>query len=73
MRHTVRKIMMLANDKGITRSKLSDLLSVPEHILYDWQRGLREPTIRDIVLISEYFNASCDWLLKDEIKNPAEN
>jgi transcriptional regulator with XRE-family HTH domain len=69
MHHTVRKILSLADSKCISHVELADLLSKKEHILYDWQIGIREPTIRDIVLLSEYFNVTCDYLLKDEIVN----
>ena len=62
---TVEKILDLAEGKGILRTELADLLSVAEYILDDWQRGVRQPTISDIVKISDYFNVSCDYLLKD--------
>jgi len=63
---TVEKILDLAKSKGISNWQLADLLSIQEYILYDWQIGLREPNIRQIVLIAEYFSVTTDYLLKDE-------
>jgi len=63
---TVEKILDLARSKGISESKLADLLCIQEFILYDWKRKIREPTIQHIILISEYFNVTTDYLLKDE-------
>jgi hypothetical protein len=71
---TVKKILELADDRELTLGEFTDLLSTSERIVHDWAKEVREPTIRDIVTISEYFSVSCDYLLKDdiEIMNPAD-
>jgi len=70
--NTVEKILDIARGKGFNPAELADLLSTKDYITEDWQRGLREPTIGDIVKISAYFGVSCDYLLKDWIEKPAE-
>lgn len=69
--NTIEKILELANSNGILPGELASILSVNEYIFRDWQRGLREPTITDIVKISDYFGVTTDYLLKNETKNPA--
>ena len=67
MMTTVEKILALAESKGISRLALADMLSIREHTFDDWESGLKEPTIMDIVKISEYFNVTTDYLLKEDV------
>jgi len=67
---TVEKILVAAEMKGVSRAELVDLLNIDLRTLDDWRRGLYDPTIKHIILVSEYFGVTTDYLLKSEIEHP---
>jgi len=59
------KILKLASDKGVSMADLADMLSIGEHLLYDWKIGLRDPSIWDVIKIADYFGVTTDYILRD--------
>lgn len=55
--HIVRK------SKRVTQGQVSEDLGVPKSTWSGWERGLREPSYRNLVAIADYFKVSLDWLL----------
>ncbi len=64
------KLKELRTEKGISQKKLSLEIDYAQSVICDWENGKAEPTASAIVVISDYFNVSCDYLLgKEPINN----
>lgn len=59
-----KKIRLCRNQKGITQEQLANALNVSLDAVQEWESGTMPETDK-IVAISNYFNISLDWLLKD--------
>lgn len=57
--------------KGITQSKLADVLGVTQQAVARWERAKSEPDSVTLKQLSEYFNVSIDYLLDNEKNNPS--
>jgi len=70
---TIKKILELAENRGITQGKLAYMLGVNEYIIDDWKSKIRCPTIAEIVTIADYFGGYDGlFALKDETDKPAD-
>jgi transcriptional regulator with XRE-family HTH domain len=63
MRTIAETIKDLRNEKNITQKMLAKSLSIPIPTLSHWECGYAEPSIKDIITLSNYFNVSTDYLL----------
>lgn len=63
------KIQSLRKEHNLTQENLADQLNVSRQALSKWELGISTPDADKIVQISEYFNVSTDYLLKDTIEN----
>lgn len=59
------KIQILRKDKGISQEELAEKLSVSRQAVSKWETGAAMPDIDKIVILSEIFNVTTDYLLKD--------
>lgn len=50
-------------EKGISQDKLSKDLKLSKGIISMWENGLREPTMTSLILLSQYFGVSIDYLV----------
>lgn len=50
-------------DKKISQDKLSKDLRLSKGIISMWENGLREPTMTSLILLSQYFGVSIDYLV----------
>ena len=65
------RIRELRLEKGLTIKVLATELNIKESTLSKYERGEREPSIEALVLLSEFFDVSVDYLVgKDDYKLP---
>lgn len=62
-----QKIQTLRKERNLTQEALADQLNVSRQALSKWELGVSTPEADKIVQLSEYFNVSTDYLLKDSI------
>lgn len=63
------KIQALRKKAQLTQDELADLLQVSRQALSKWENDLASPDIDKIVLMSNIFSVSTDYLLKDDNEN----
>lgn len=66
---TGEKIAKLRKENNITQEQLADLLNVSRQSISKYESNLSLPEVDKLITISEIFNCSLDYLLKDEIEN----
>ncbi len=59
------KIKLLRRKRKLTQSQLADELNVSAQAVSKWEKGLSYPDIETIIKISELFDVTIDYLLKD--------
>lgn len=59
------KIKMLRRKRKLTQSQLANELNVTAQAVSKWEKGLSYPDIETIIKISELFDVTTDYLLKD--------
>ena len=62
------KLKQLRADKKITQEKLAEILHVSRTTISSWETGRSYPDLQMIVEISDYFNVSLDFLLREDKK-----
>ncbi len=61
------KIMILRQSKGLSQEKLGEMLNVSRQAVSKWETGQTIPDTEKVILMSELFKVSTDYLLKDEV------
>lgn len=59
------KIKLLRRKRKLTQSQLANELNVTAQAVSKWEKGLSYPDIETIIKISELFDVTTDYLLKD--------
>lgn len=67
-----QKIQTLRKNRNLTQEALADQLNVSRQALSKWVLGVSTPEADKIVQLSEFFNVSTDYLLKDSIEQPTQ-
>ena len=65
------RIQTLRKSKGISQEELADKIGVSRQAVSKWESGQSAPDIEKIILLSEFFGVTTDFLLKG-IKPVAE-
>ena len=60
------KIQQLRKRNGLSQEQLAEKLEVSRQAVSKWESGTSFPDIEKLVLISELFEVSTDYLIKDE-------
>ena len=63
------KIQHIRKHHELSQEQMAEKLSVSRHTISRWETGQSMPDIDKILLISELFSVSTDYLLKDDIDN----
>ena len=58
-----RMIKELRQEKGISQAALANAIGVSQKAIDFWERGVNQPKASYIVLLSDFFEVSCDYLL----------
>ena len=53
----------LRNEKKITQKELASIINVSNYCIYNWERGRSEPSILDLINLSNFFEVSIDYLV----------
>lgn len=53
--------------KGITTQKLALSINVKPYTITDWETGRSEPSISNLIKLSQYFNVSVDFLIGNKL------
>ena len=64
------KILLLRKQNGMTQEQLSERLSMTRQTISKWELGESEPDIAHLVQLSEIFQVTTDYLLKDARNTP---
>ena len=57
----------LRNMKGISQKELADILKISLKTISHWETGYCEPSISQLITLSELFDVTVDDLIKKEI------
>ena len=57
----------LRNMKGISQKELADILKISLKTISHWETGYCEPSISQLIALSELFDVTVDDLIKKEI------
>src|SRR5690554_2554687 len=61
------KIQHLRKLSGLTQEELAEVLQISRQALSKWENNTTKPDLEKIVIISENFKVSTDYLIKDDI------
>lgn len=56
----------LRYDKKVGQVELAKSIGVSKGVISLWENGLREPTMSNLIALSEYFGVSLDYLVGKE-------
>lgn len=62
------KIRRLRKKRGISQEQLAQLLEVSRQSVSRWEAGQTLPELEKVVLLSEVFDVTTDYLLKDNVE-----
>ena len=57
------RLKQLRESKGISQMKLALDLSINQNSISRYETGEREPGIKELILLADYFNVSVDYLI----------
>lgn len=66
------KIILLRKQKGWSQEELAAQMDVSRQSVSKWESGASTPDIDKIILLSQIFGTTTDYLLKDNIENSEE-
>ena len=58
------RLKELRKAKGLSQLKMAMDLNIGQNTLSRYETGEREPSIRELIRIADYFNVSIDYLLE---------
>ena len=67
------KLYMLRKKSGLSQEQLAEQLSVSRQAISKWESGQSVPESEKLIAISNYFDVSLDYLLKDENENESND
>lgn len=68
MRAFSKKLIDLRAQYGYSQEALAEKLHVSRQAISKWELGITLPEIENVLVISEFFDVSIDYLLKDDIQ-----
>lgn len=65
MREFGERLKKLRTNRHMTQDELGEIFESPkaQSTVGTWERGVRQPSMEDLVRIAEFFNVSIDYLL----------
>ena len=66
-----QKITQLRNDNNWSQEELAEKLNVSRQSVSKWESGQAKPDLDKIIALSNIFDVSTDYLLKDIMKKKA--
>ena len=66
------KIQKLRKQNGLSQEALAEKVTVTRQTISKWELGQSTPDLDFIAQLSDIFNVSSDYLIKDELTEPDE-
>ena len=66
------RFQLLLEKSGKTANQVAHDLSIPKSIVYEWKKGVREPSADKLIRLADYFGVSFAYLLGGEDPAPAQ-
>ncbi len=60
-------IKKLREEKGFTQKEIANLLGVTHTAISNYEKGIREPNIKNLIKLADIFGCSLDELLREEV------
>ena len=60
------RLKELRKEKTLTQKQIAKILNKSETGYASWEQGLSEPSINDLILLSEFYNVTVDYLVGKE-------
>lgn len=67
------KIKELRKEHKVTQSKMAMDLDLSQNTISQYENGKREPDIKTLIRIADYFNVSLDYLVEREEYSKSNN
>jgi transcriptional regulator with XRE-family HTH domain len=67
------KLAKLRKENHYTQEQLADILGVSKQAISKWERNITYPETYKLIRMSELFNCSLDYLLKDAEETDHKN
>lgn len=58
-----KRLKELREEKGITQHELGQLVNMTKMAISHWEKGHSEPSIAQLILLSNYFGVTVDYLV----------
>lgn len=66
------KLIRLRRSAGLSQAELADLLGVTRQSVSKWESGTAMPELSKLVALSDRFQVSVDYLVKEDLEEPEE-
>lgn len=66
------RIQQLRKTKGISQEELADRIGVSRQAVSKWESGQSSPDLEKVILLSEFFDVTTDYLLKGKEPQPGD-
>jgi len=67
------RVKMMRNLRGFTRSEFAKKLGVSTALVSAYEVGKREPSIKNLIALTQILNIGADWLLGISHQTPEKN
>jgi len=57
------RLKVLRTDRNLSQPELAKLIGVSKGMISFWENGINEPTITNLLKLSQIFDVSADYLL----------
>lgn len=63
------RLRELRNKHSLTQSEIAQNLGVTSQTILNWENGIYEPKINQLIQLADLFNVSVDYLIERKISN----
>lgn len=66
-----QRLIALRKEKGLTQAQLAEAINICRQSISDWERGVTKPTQDNLLLLSELYGVSVDYLMGKDVSPAA--
>ena len=66
------KLMELRRREGLSQEQLADQLRVTRQSVSKWESGAAMPELNKLIMLSDFFDVTIDYLVKDHVQEPQQ-
>ena len=60
------RIKALREERGLTQAQISSILDITDNGYRGYEKNTREPPLKILVILSDYYNITIDFILKGQ-------